>query len=510
MRRRDSFLNILTGIGSQVVLIIFGLISRKIFINILGLEILGINGLLSNIISMLSLAELGIGAAIYYSLYKPLANEDYTQVRAIMDLYAKLYKYIALAVACIGIAIIPFLNLIVKDNINNSYLIGVYLCFLADAVLSYVLAYKKNIISADQKSYIINAIQTCFSIAVSIAQIIILITTHSFILFLLVKIILGVSTNVVFHFIANKMYPYLKNKDKVELNPVIKVEIIKNAKALFISNVAVYCVIGTDNILISIFVNITAVGLYSNYVLIINIIKGLETQIFVGVMSSYGNLLIKESLESSHNVFTIIHFLNFWIASFCSVCLFILLNPFINLWLGGKELLPLFTVAMMIMNFYFQSSKMAIETVRNASGLYSPYPFFKYWSLVEGIVNLILCLVFAGLLEMGMVGILLATTVSTQITLLVLPWNVYKYVFKKSSKPYFKKNFIYLIYMILITTLTLWISSITITNGLTGLLIKVIICLALPNLIIIALFYKTREFQYIWNIKKIIIRKLLK
>ncbi len=501
MRKRYSFLNIVSGIFSQFILIILGLISRKIFVNIMGLELLGINGLFSNIISMLSLAELGIGGAIYYSLYKPLANNDLEQVKATMQLYGKFYKYIALAVGAIGLLFVPFINIIIKENVDNTYLIKIYLCFLLDSVLSYILVYKKNIFSADQKSYIINIIQTIFSFLISVMQIVILITTHDFILYLIAKILLGFLCNIIFYLLANKKYPYLKGKDVVKLNSKDKAEIIKNAKALFIGSIAGYCVFGTDNILISIFIGITEVGLYSNYILIITIISNLVGQVFNGVRASFGNFLIKESLDKYHELFNKIYFLNFWITCFSSVCLIALLNPFISLWIGKNAIFPFHVVIIIVVNFYLRSMTSAIETVRNSAGLYSPYPFFKYWSLLEGIINLLICVILAGLFKLGIMGILLATTISTASLIFVMPWNVYKYVFKRSLKPYCKNFFIYLLCSIFITAVILICCNlITTTDAVLVLLIRGIICLFFPNIIIVLLFHKTSEFQYILNL----------
>lgn len=510
MRRTNSLFNILTGIISQTILILLGFISRKIFVDILGLETLGINGLFSSIISMLSLVELGIGGAIYYSLYKPLAQNNYLQVHATMQLYSKLYKYIALAVAIIGVALLPFLQIFIKENINVSYLRIVFLIFVIDAILSYLLAYKKNIISASQKTYVINTVQTIFSIAISILQIAVIIMTRNFILFLLVRVILGLSSNILFYYIANRMYPYLKNKDKTTLNPDTKAEIIRNAKALFVVNIAVYCVFGTTNILISVFVNIASVGIYSNYLLIITTINRFVDQIFSGIRASFGDFLVKESMEDVHEIFDVSYFLNFWIIGFCSVCLIVLLNPFVTIWLRKSTLFPLATVIIIIANFYSRGMTAAIETVRNSAGLYSPYPFFKYWALVEGFLNLAIAIVLAGWFKLGIFGILLATTISTQITVFVLPWNVYKYVFKRSSKSYYKKNVIYLASAVLFTTVTFWLCSLLkVNNGLLLLIMKGITCALVPNLFIIAFYHKTPEFQYILKVRKSLIKEMI-
>jgi O-antigen/teichoic acid export membrane protein len=509
MRKKNSVLNIMTGVVSQVITTLLGLISRKVFVAILGLEILGVNGLFTSIVSMLSLVELGIGAGIYYSLYKPLAENDQDQIRAIMNLYSKLYKYIALAVAIIGLTLLPFLNMFIKESIDPMYLKPVYLIFLADAVMSYLLAYRKNIIAADQKSYVLTVVGTAFSIILSVTQIAAIILTHNYILYLVIKVILGLSFNLVFYYISNKMYPYLKVKSEVKINTEIKSEIIKNAKALFVVNISAYCVFGTDNILLTTFGSVSVVGLYSNYVLIIGIINNMVGQVFTGVRASFGNFMINESMDDAHNMFNILYFLNFWIITFCSVCLVVLLNPFIGLLFGKNAIFPIAVVVIIVANFYFRGMTSAIETVRNGAGLYSPYPFFKYWALLEGVLNLIIGILLAGAFKMGMYGIFLATAISTQVTVYVLPWNVYKYVFNRSSKSYYKKNFIYLILTAVIIAIALWVSSfIEMDNGYIELILKTVVSIIIPNSIIVAVFYRTNEFQYIWNMKKSLIQKL--
>ena len=501
MRQKNSILNIITGIGSQVILLFLGFFTRKIFINEMGLQLLGINGLFSSIISMLSLVELGIGGAIYYGLYKPLSQNNLTQVRAIMQLYSKMYKYIALAVALIGVAIFPLLGVIVKEKVNALNLNVVFLIFLLDAVISYLLAYHKNIITADQKSYVINTLQTIFSIIMQLLQIVVILITHNFILYLIIKIAFGFLSNLIFYYLSIKIYPYLKEKSKVVLDSEIKAEIIKNTKALFIVQLSVYFVYGTDNLLISSFVSVTAVGIYSNYLLIINTITGLVGQFFSGLRASFGNFLVKESKEDAQKIFNILFFVNFWLSGFCSTCLVVLFNPFISLWLGGESLLSLEIVVIIVINFYCRSMTQAVETVRNGAGLYSPYPFFKYWALLEGILNIILGLIFAGLFKFGIFGILIATVISTQITVFALPWNVYKYVFQRSSNEYYKKYFMYTVLMIFFISVTYALSNfVDVRNEYINFILKSLICLVVPNAFIIGIFNKTDEFVYIRNI----------
>lgn len=508
MRANNSIKNIVTGIFSQIITIVLGFASRKVFISIMGIELLGVNGLLTNILSMLSLVELGIGSAIYYSLYKPLAQKDYGQVHATMSLYSKLYKYIGVAVAIIGLAIMPFLKGVAKTDITISYVNMIYLIFLADSVISYFLAYRRNILSADQKSYEINKLSTVFSVILTLLQIIIIITTKNYLLFLLVKLVLAFTQNVIIYFKTNNMYPYIKGKSIEKLNPEVKKEIIKNAKALFIVNVSVYCVFGTDNILLSAFAGVSVVGLYSNYYLLINTVNGLIGQIFNGIKASFGNFLVEKSIDDTHNLFNVLYFINFWITTFCAVSLVVLLNPFIEIWLGKEMLFPMVVVCIIVFNFYSRSMTNAIETVRNGAGLYSPYPFFKYWALVEGIVNLVISIVLAGPLKLGILGIFLGTSISTFITVYVLPWNVYKYVFKMSSKGYYIKHFIYTGASALLTLLTYLISEIFVgNNSFINFSIKMICCIVIPNIVIALLFKNSEEFKYLcdrFNLKTVL------
>ncbi|KNZ42530.1 lipopolysaccharide biosynthesis protein [Acetobacterium bakii] len=501
MRKRNSILNIMTGISSQIILILLGFFVRKIFVDIMGFELLGINGLFNSIIAMLSLAELGIGGAIYFSLYKPLADNNHEQISAIMQLYSKLYKYIALFVGIIGISLLPFIKIIAKVDVDQFYLNIIFLIFLTDAVLSYLLAYIKNIISADQKNYVINTVQTCFSIIILVLQGIIIITTHNFIIYLTVKLIMGIMSNLLFYYIARKRYPYLKEKNKIVLAPEIKSEIIKNAKALFLVQMAVYFVSGTDNVLIAIFLGVSMVGIYSNYLLIITTVTMLNAQVFSGITASFGNFLVNKSMKDAHRTYKIIFFFNFWLIAFCSTALIVLLNPFILMWLGNEAVLNQSIVIIIVTNFLCRGMNSSIGMVRNSAGLYSPYPFFKWWSIIEGILNLVLCILFLTVFDMGLFGILFAATLSTQLNTLVLPWNTYKYVFKMNKSIYFRRYFYYIVFAIVIMTTTSFIAdSISFSNMYINFSFKALMCLIIPNALIILAFKQTEEFKYIWEI----------
>lgn len=499
MRTINSIKNISTGILLQLIVVILGFISRKIFINTLGIQLLGINGLLTNILSMLGLVELGIGTAIYYSLYRPLAEKNKGQISAIMNLYGRMYRYIGILVILLGLIILPFLQYVINTDIQMSYVRVIFIIFLLDSSISYFLAYRRNIFSADQKDHILNKISIIFSVITSISQIVIILITRNYLIYLLVKIVLVFIQNIYIYIKSNKEYPYLKIKNE-KIDESIRKEIIKNIKALCVVKLSVYCVLGTDNILLSIFSGVGIVGLYSNYYLIIGTVTRIIQQVFIGIKASFGNFLIRKTKEEVNEIFNVFHFTNFWIASFSATALIVLINPFISLWIGEEMTLPINLVIVIIFNFYNQIMTNAIEVVRDSAGLYSPYPFFKYWALIEGILNLIISILLAKVLKMGAIGIFLGTSISTCITVYVLPWNVYKYVFKISSVKYYINHFVYMGLAFMISISTYYLANlITLDHFILEFLYKMIISIVLPNIVIILLFYRSKQFKYLYK-----------
>lgn len=511
MRTKNSIQNIFTGIILQVVTIALGFFSRKIFINYIGLDYLGINGLLTSVLSMLGLVELGVGGAIYYSLYKPLADKDEDQVYAIMNLYSKLYKYIGIAVALIGISVMPFLKYIVNTDIALSYVNTVYIIFIIDSFISYFLAYRRNILSADQKNYVINKVTMYFSVLTTFVQIMIIVYTKNYILYLWVKVFSGFVQNLIIYFITNKKYPYLKGKKKVVLNEKTKKEIIKNAKALFIINIACYCVFSTDNILISIFANITYVGVYSNYNLILTMVNQFIGQFFNGIKASFGNFMVEEKKEDIYKLFRKINFFNFFIVSFSSVSLVVLTNLFIELWVGIESVWPILILIILVFNMYSRLMLSSVGIVKDAAGLYSPYPFFKYWAFIEGIINLVVSVFLAKTLNWGIYGVFVGTSVSTIVSTIVMPRVVYRYIFKKSVLEYFKSYILYLGLTAMYSLITLSIFNLfTVDSKVVHLLIGMVLCVLVPTGITSLLFWKTEEFTYCKDILVRFIRKKLK
>ena len=337
-RTNAVFKNLTIGIAGQLFNLILGFVSRTVFIQQLGVVYLGVSGLFSNIFSILSLVELGIGSAIIFSLYKPIAEKDEIKIRTLMNLYAKLYRTIGVTIFILGLSLLPFLKFLIKDQTDITNLSLIFLLYLFDTVISYFFSYKRSLFNADQKAYINIINDNIYLFLSKIIQISVLIITQSFIVFLLIQILFNFLSNLSISIKAKKSYPYIKSKSRDKLSSEEFKSIKKNIVSIFLLKAGGVVVNGTDNILISSFIGIVWVGIYSNYLLLIGIIQTLINQIFTPMTASIGNLINSKSKERSLEVFYRVYFLNFLIYGFCSICLFILLNPFIKLWIGEEFL----------------------------------------------------------------------------------------------------------------------------------------------------------------------------
>ena len=307
-RTQNSILNIVTGLGGYVINTILGFVCRIVFIRCLTAEYLGISGLFTNILTMLSLAELGIGNAIVFALYKPLAIKDESKIASLMRYYAKAYRIIGIVVAIFGLCMIPFLGLVIKDPPNikeNLYVI--YLIYLFNTSSSYFFSYKSSLIMADQQNYIVTGLNYIITILQSIVQMIYLLLTKEYMGYLIIQTIGILSNNLIISYIANKKYPYIKSKDVSPLKQDEKKSLTSNIKALTIWKLSGLLVNNTDNIIITYFNGLATVGLSSNYTLLSNTLNTLLNQIFNGIGASVGNYNAVESRDKKIELFNFIN-----------------------------------------------------------------------------------------------------------------------------------------------------------------------------------------------------------
>lgn len=493
--------------GGQGVGMMISFIARIFFIKILGADYLGINGLFTNILTMLSLVELGIGPAIVFSLYKPLAEKDLEKVKSLMQLYKKAYTIIGIVIGVLGVFITPFLQYFIKEMPDVPNLNLIFILFVINSSISYFFAYKRNLIIADQHRYIATAYKYAFYAILNILQIVFLFITGSYILFLILQIASTLLENIAVAKRADKMYPFLKEKTHGKLDSETVQLIKRNTGAMVFHKIGGIVVNATDNIVISAKVGITWVGLYSNYLLIFTALNSVIGQLFSSVTASIGNLGATESKEKSFSIFKNIQFANFWIYGFSAVCLYWLSNPFIDLWIGKEYLMTMDIVAILIINFYVQGMRKSVLTFRDALGLYWND---RYKPLFEVTINIVASVALAS--KFGIVGVFIGTFISTMTTCFwIEPYVLYKKGFESPMRAYFFKYAIYTIIVIVAGSLTGVFVNLIAGSTILAFVAKVMICMLVPNIIFLIFFYRTNEFRYLWSIiKSIMLKRFIK
>lgn len=494
MRSKNSIINIVVNVGSQLLNLVVGMVCRVVFIWTLGNAYLGVSGLFSNILTLLSLAEMGFGSAIIFSMYKPLAEQDHRKIGALMGLYKKVYRNIGFGVAAAGLALAPFYRIFMKNPPDIPNLTVIYLLYIANTAITYFVSYKQNIIIADQKNYICTLYQYAFCITQNIVQIVILLRTHNFILYLCAQIVFSFLTNYFLGRKAEKMYPYIKIYQNEELSRGDRTAISKNIRALFLHRFGSAVVNGTDILVMSSFVGVASAGIYNNYFLITNTLRNLTSQIFGGITASVGNLGAVTDRKKSYHVYLAANFAGFWIFSFCFVCLFCLFNPFIVLWLRRDDLLFATPVVLLIaLNFYTTGMRQATLTFKDAFGLFW---YDRYKAVVEAAVNLVLSVFLTQ--RFGVVGVFLGTLISTlAVDLWVEPYVLFRHGFHRPVRAYFVRYMFYGALTAAVGSLTWFACAAVPGAGFWNFVAKCLICLILPNAVYLVLFWNTKEFQYL-------------
>ena len=504
MRTEKSIKNSFAAIAVNVSTIIIGFIAQALFIRTLGAEYLGLNGLFNNILSMLAIAELGIGNAIIFSLYKPLVDNDKKTITALMNFYKKAYNVISLIVLALGICIMPFLKYIVGEVSVNINIYIAYILYLLSSLSSYFLAYKRSILYADQKKYIINYTHIIYLLILNLTQLLVLYLTKNYYLYIILKIICQIGENIILNLIVNKQYPYFKKDINEKISDEMKKNIFKKIKGLIFHKVGNFFVWGTDNILLSYFFGVIQVGIYSNYSMIINAVTNLFQQFISSTSASIGNLLVEKDNKKTQNIFQKIYFLNYWIVVFASNCILIIIQPFIKVWVGKQYLLPLYIVIVLIISFYQKMMRVTYDTFKESAGIWHEDRFIP---ILESIFNIVFSIIFAK--SFGLVGIFLGTIVSGFVLWFYsYPKFVFKKILNSSIKEYIKINIKYFLTFSTITSISFLISILyNPSSVLLKLLYNILISLIVPKILMLLIFSRDKNFKYFINlIKKYLIR----
>lgn len=501
-RTKNSVRNSIVGVSAYIMEILCKFIVRTFFVNLMASEYWGMDTIFSNILHFLSLAELGIGNAVVYSLYKPLAEKDDKKIAELMKFFKYAYMIIAIAVAVIGVIIMPFINFIITDApMISENLYVMYLMYLANSVCSYLLIYRKTLLVADQKEYKTSIVNICGVVSSSILQIVFLVLTRKFVIYLLIQIMFTILQNLVISKVCLKQYPILKQKADFPPKEECK-GILKNVKALAIYKVAVVIVHNTDNLIISRFVGLVAVGLYSNYYYITSAVYNLVKMALSALTASIGNLNVNADAEKKELVYRTVTFISFWMFSFVAIGFYVMLDDVISVWVGSEYILDRRIVIVLIINFFIEGVSAIFSIMRGTHGLFVEG---QIRPIISSLVNLVVSIVLVNF--WGMLGVFIGTTISfLSMNIWYDTYIVYKYKFQKSVFSIYKRE---LIYTAIAVVIAIALRAITVNIGFDDIIltlaVKFILCTLVVNLLYLMIYRKTEEFQYVFkNLRKLI------
>lgn len=504
-RTQASLKNFIWYNVSTLVTLALNFVLRTILIKTLGEVYVGISNLFTNILGMLSLAELGIGTAIGYNLYKPLAENDRPKIQALINFYRRAYRIVASVVFVIGVALIPFLPKIAKGSDGVEHLTFIYCIYIFNTVSSYLIAYKSTIIDADQKNYIITNVNTATNIIIVIFQMLVLLVFKNYVFYMLVSAVIGLARNVYLNYYTGKLYPFLRKRNSERLTDEEKKEIFTKIKALIYHSVGSVVVFQTDSIITSSIINVNAVGFVSNYNMIINAIKNFSSSFFRIIIPSVGNLLVLSDKGKARQLYKNVSFLCFCIANFTSTCLFFMLTPFIKIWIGEKYVMPVSVVFLLCINYYIAIVRTPSNSFKSAAGMFEKD---KFSPILESIINLVVSIVLAE--KIGIAGVYIGTFASSFVPLIWSEIIVGKYIVEESLFNIFKRLIFRTSCMLLCGgALYLLFKCVAIENLYIDLLFKCVVCLTIPNLMIVLVFGRTKEFKYLVSVIKKVLLKVL-
>ena len=440
MRTQKAMKNAIIGIITYLLAFLPQFIVRKAFLDTLGEEVLGLNSLFMNLISYLSIVEMGISSAIIFSLYRPFAEGDKVKIKGYLDYYDKFYKIAGTIIFILGLILLPFLHVFINNDldVNIQQAQWYFILFLVNTYISYLFTYKFCLLNVAQESYKISIANTMTKFATAILQFIALIVFPRFDIYIFIQIIVNLIQYIILNRYIDKKFKWLKII-KGEITKQEKADLTKNVKALFIHKIGSIFVFGTDNIVISAFINLSAVARYNNYNMIINAIQGVVRAAISAITPSIGNMLVEKDATESYKVHQRLFLLNFWVSSFVVIVLYNVSTQFVTSWLGADATIDNLTLSVVLINFYFYLMRSPVESFKEGSGRYHED---RYASIFESAINLTLSIILVR--KIGLVGVFIGTFISNVAVLFwVKPLITYKYVFNRSLLDYFKTYFKY-------------------------------------------------------------------
>lgn len=510
-RTQNSIRNIVAGIGSQLLLTIIQFICRTVFIRTLGTDYLGITGLFSNILSLLSLSELGIDTAITFKLYKPLKEDDEQRVRVLMKFYKYAYIVVGLSILVMGLCLIPLLPFLVKDYDTFSKLglnaVLIFIIFLLQSVTSYLFfAYKSAIIKADQKEYITTIISFICTFILNIIQIITLIWWKDFIIYTILAILCNVVINCINAAIAERKYRYAFQPTDENISIQELKDIFKDLGALFIFKVNGAVLKATDNLVLSSFIGLAFVGKYSNYLMFYTTIRGVLSRVYNAIKASMGNLYVDDNIDKQYRFFEITNYATYILYGTAGAGVATIANEFIYCWIGPDYIISQPFSVLMGIEILFLGLKLNLNQIRNVTGAFRQ---MWYRPLLGIMINLVVSII--GVNICGISGVIIGTICADLFSnILIDPHIIYSVSLKKYRpvSDYYKKNIIYFLLSVVATIIELLIcNNIFIGHSWLSLVFHFMICCLLFPISFLVIFHKSHECKFFMRIATNIIKR---
>ena len=478
-RTQKSIINVIASVGTNAIILITAFIVQKALVSTMGGDYNGINGLFSSIISMMSLADLGIGTAIIYHMYQPVAERDTAKINTLLHFYKKCYIVISGVVLLIGVVVGLFLPILVGDVEIPDSIYLIYALFLVDCLCSYFLAYKKSLLYADMMNYIPDTIYFVTYLIQNALQVYVLVAFHNFILFLIVKTMGKVVSNLLISLYISKKYPFTREKKVEPVSEEIRTDIVTKVKGLLCHKLGKMLVTGSDSIVITGVLGLGVMNLYTNYHLIIGGITALLNRIFETLTNSVGNFLLDSNRERNREIYRKIDFINFWCFGCVTVGMYAVLQPMVN--------------------FYMEGMRASVNTFKEAAGIFHED---RRIPLVEAIVNLTVSIVLARL--MGAAGVFLGTILSSLVVYLYsYPKYVCKPLFDMSYGQYVGQTLRHLLVLLVILGMTeLCIRPMTGWSPIPNLLASGTVAVILFHAVFFLLYGRSEEMKYYWMLVK--------
>ena len=502
-RIKNAKRNIIWGLFNKIVGIIIPFILRTAVIYYLGREYLGLDSLFNSILQMLNIAELGFNSAIVFSMYKPLAIGNDSEVCALLGFYRRVYRIIGVIVLVLGLSLTPLLPRLIKSGLPkdvNLYLL--YFIFLINTVIGYWLfAYKKSLISACQREDIISITTSTVSVIKIIIQMALLLTIPNYYIFIVVMPLATIAENITSQIITLKIFPQYQPYGSISKDSIKS--IVTHIKGLIITRICTTSRNSMDSIIISAYLGLASVTIYGNYYYILASIHGILYTITHSISAIVGNTIVKNTPSSNYKDMLTFNFIYMWLASFCTTCLLCIYQPFMKIWMGDEMLLSNGIMVLFCVYFYGLCMGDIRSTYYVACGLWWEG---RFRSIAEAITNIVLNILLGK--YFGISGIVIATIIS----ILVINFGygstiIHRYYFKEISSWMFYKEHLYYVFVTLISSaICLYVCSLHHKSGILCIAINFVICLILSNICFFIFCCRRQVFE---DARRLIIKVLV-